>query len=195
MVEVNVPKGYRDKEKIILKGEADQVPDQEPGDVVLVLQEEEHEVFDRSGDDLSAMIEVTLAEALCGLDRVVIKHLDGRGLRLDHQKPKGGILRPMQTIKVPGEGMPIKHSDRKGDLYLTVQIVFPEDDSLQDEKVTTTLRQLLPGSPPEISADSITKVEYDEHANMEEFLDSFDEDDWDDEGSHDDDDQPQCRQQ
>ena len=126
-------------------------------------------MFKRSGADLTANIEVTLSEALCGFSRTVIKHLDGRGLHMDHQKPLGGVLRPMQVIKVSNEGMPIKKSDQKGNLYLIVDIKFPEDDWLQDEKVTSKLQELLPKPEPLIKADTVDEVEYDAEADIEEF--------------------------
>lgn len=43
-LEVHVDKGMRHGQKITFSGEADQAPNTEPGDIVLVLQEKEHEV-------------------------------------------------------------------------------------------------------------------------------------------------------
>lgn len=44
VLEVHVDKGMRHGQKITFTGEADQAPGMEPGDIVLVLQEKEHEV-------------------------------------------------------------------------------------------------------------------------------------------------------
>ena len=44
LLEVHVDKGMRHGQKITFSGEADQAPGVEPGDIVLVLQEKEHEV-------------------------------------------------------------------------------------------------------------------------------------------------------
>lgn len=43
-LEVHVDKGMRHGQKITFSGEADQSPNTEPGDIILVLQEKEHEV-------------------------------------------------------------------------------------------------------------------------------------------------------
>jgi len=153
----------------VLSGEADQLPDQQPGDIVFTLVQSEHPIFKREGSDLAAKIEVTLAEALCGFSRVVIKHLDGRGLLISHQKPEGSVLRPGQVIKVVGEGMPYKKSDLKGDLYLTVDIRFPDDEWLRDEKVTSQLQKLLPPPRKPIHAETVDEVEHDDTAKMEGF--------------------------
>lgn len=52
LLEVHVDKGMRHGQKITFSGEADQAPGVEPGDIVLVLQEKEHEV-----PNLSALFE------------------------------------------------------------------------------------------------------------------------------------------
>lgn len=44
LLEVHVDKGMKHGQKITFSGEADQAPGIEPGDIVLVLQEKEHEV-------------------------------------------------------------------------------------------------------------------------------------------------------
>jgi DnaJ family protein A protein 2 len=165
-LEIYIPRGSMEGERIVLEGEADQNPDQIPGDIVFVLVEEEHETFSRLGDDLSTKLHVTLAEALSGFSRVVVKHLDGRGIHIDH--PRGKILRPGQVLKVHGEGMPIKRSDLKGDLYLIVEIEFPKDGWLKDDKDFEALQKLLPSPAPPITADEVDEADYDDEADIEE---------------------------
>ncbi|KAH1289352.1 hypothetical protein KXX11_001256, partial [Aspergillus fumigatus] len=70
MLEIYIPRGAKEGDKIVLEGEADQAPGQEPGDIVFHIVEEEHPVFRRAGADLTANIDVTLAEALTGFSRV-----------------------------------------------------------------------------------------------------------------------------
>ncbi|KAI9851431.1 MAG: hypothetical protein M1830_006900, partial [Pleopsidium flavum] len=168
VLEIYIPRGSKEGDRIVLEGEADQVPDQQPGDIVFVLDEVEHLTFRRAGADLTAPMEITLAESLCGLSRVVIKHLDGRGIHINHLQPKGRVLKPSQVVKVAGEGMPYKKSDTMGDLYLVVQIHFPEDGWLEDS-VIPKLQELLPKPGKPILADTVDEVEYDETASMEDF--------------------------
>lgn len=172
VLEIYIPKGAREGERIVLEGEADQVPDQTPGDIVFTLVEEEHDFFQRAGDDLSAEITVTLAEALTGFSRVVLKHLDGRGIHIEH--PQGKVLQPGQILKVVGEGMPHKKADLKGDLYLIIKIVFPENGWAEDPSVFTTLRTVLPKPDPEadIPATEIDEVEFESDADIEEVSQS-----------------------
>jgi DnaJ family protein A protein 2 len=52
--------------KIRFSGEADEVPGTIPGDVIISVQEKEHDVFKRKGADLVLDIELSLTEALTG---------------------------------------------------------------------------------------------------------------------------------
>jgi DnaJ family protein A protein 2 len=159
----------RNGDRIVLEGEADQIPDVEPGDIIFHLEQTDHEVFQRAGADLAARIEVTLAEALCGFSRVVVKHLDGRGIEITHPKTPGDVLRPDQVLKISGEGMPHKRSETRGDLYLTVEVKFPEDGWALDAAALDKLRAILPGPGPSITAEPVDDVDYDPKANLNEF--------------------------
>lgn len=149
ILELYIPPGSREGETIILAGEADQDPDdQEPGDIIFQLVEQPHATFNRAGADLHAEIDISLSEALTGFNRVLLTHLDGRGLQLNIQQPKGKVLRPDQILKVTGEGMPIKRSDARGDLYLTVSITFPKDGWLDSQAAVDKVRSVLPKPKP-----------------------------------------------
>jgi DnaJ family protein A protein 2 len=158
---------FSEGEKIVLEGEADQIPDRENGDIVFKLIQEEHEVFDRAGSDLRAAIDITLAEALTGFSRVVLKHLDGRGIEITH--PAGKVLSTGQVLKVPGEGMPIKRSDARGDLYLAVNVKFPDESWKPTPEVLAKLQELLPKPDPAIEATTVDEVSYDPNGNMDDF--------------------------
>lgn len=184
----------REGDRIVLEGEADQVPDHTPGDIVFELVETPHKIFRRLGADLTADLDITLAEALCGFSRVVIKHLDGRGLHINH--PHERILRPGHVIKIAGEGMPMKKSELKGDLYLTTRVKFPEDGWPQDGALLTTLQQILPKPAEIIVADTIDEVDYDEAANMDDFGgEAASGEAWEDDDDDNDEGNPQCAQQ
>ncbi|KAJ5760642.1 DnaJ protein [Penicillium odoratum] len=167
MLEIYIAPGAREGEKIVLEGEADQVPGQEPGDIIFRLIQDEHKVFDRAGADLRAQINITLAEALTGFSRVVLTHLDGRGIEITH--PAGSILKPGQVLTVRGEGMPIKRSDSRGDLYLVVNVEFPEQSWKPTPEVLEKLQEVLPKPAAPIEAATVDEVDYDAQGNMEEF--------------------------
>jgi len=169
VLELYIPRGARQGDRITLQGEADQLPDQEPGDIIFTLEEAHHDVFERAGADLRAELKITLVEALTGFNRPVLTHLDGRSIQLNVKQPDGKVLRPGQILKVPGEGMPIKRSDAKGDLYLIVEIEFPEDGWLKDDATVQKIRAILPNPAPEDVPDDVDEVEFEWDADMDEF--------------------------
>ncbi|KAL6850674.1 DnaJ-like protein xdj1 [Amphichorda felina] len=164
-LEIYIPRGSMQGERIILEGEADQYPDQIPGDIIFTLVEEPHDVFTRLGYDLSAELKVSLSEALAGFSRTVLKHLDGRGIAIN--RPRGKVLRPGDCLKVEGEGMPKKRGEAKGDLYLLVDIEFPEDGWLKDDAAYESLKKMLPPPPAPIQADEVDEVDYEDDADIE----------------------------
>lgn len=170
VLELYIPPGSRGGDKIVLSGEADQIPGQEPGDLIFVLEETKHDIFSRSGPDLKADIHVSLAEALTGFDRVVIKHLDGRGIQLAVRQPRGKVLRPGQVLRIAGEGMPIKKSSSRGDLYLIVEVEFPKDGWIKDKQMIQKLRNVLPSREDDgVKAEIVDEVNFD----ILDSLDSF----------------------
>lgn len=78
----------KDGQKITFHEEGDQVPGLEPGDIIIVLDQKEHPVFRRSGDDLIVRREISLADALCGC-RQVIRTLDNRTLLVSSPPGEG----------------------------------------------------------------------------------------------------------
>lgn len=77
----NLDAGMKDGQNIRFTGEGDQEPGIESGDVIIVLDEKEHNVFKRKDNDLFMDMDLELVEALCGF-RKTIRTLDDRTLVL-----------------------------------------------------------------------------------------------------------------
>lgn len=106
--------------------------------MVFVVEEKPHETFKRDGDDLIVEVKVPLVDALSGPTPPAtftrtLTTLDGRNIKYDLPYPStrlgGAPLKPGQTIKIPGEGMPISRkgaAKKKGDLLIKVNVTFPD---------------------------------------------------------------------
>lgn len=179
VLELYIPRGSREGDRIVLEQEADQLPDQEPGDVVFVLSQKHHDKFGRNGSSLITEIEITLLEALTGINRVVVTHLDGRGIVLNTILPNGQtrIIKPGSLLRVRGEGMPKKKSDERGDLFMAVTITFPDDKWMQDaanlERLKAALPKPSPTSPTE-APEVVDEVDFVD-AELDEFENGDDE--------------------
>eukprot|EP00835_Amoeboradix_gromovi_P005386 NODE_501_length_7561_cov_0.489547.p3 type:complete len:306 gc:universal NODE_501_length_7561_cov_0.489547:7033-6116(-) len=79
ILEVHVERGMAHEETIRFAGEGDQEPDVIPGDVVIILDVQPHDRFQRKGNHLTVTCQVPLSTALCG-GSILLKHLDNRTL-------------------------------------------------------------------------------------------------------------------
>lgn len=88
-----------------------------------------HDSFERSGNDLLTTVKITLSEALLGFSRILVTHMDGRGIRVSSLP--GKIIRPNDTIILRGEGMPVfKQPDEKGDMFVVFDVEMPTEQWL-----------------------------------------------------------------
>ncbi|XP_054165410.1 dnaJ homolog subfamily A member 2-like [Oppia nitens] len=133
ILEVNVDKGMQNEQKITFRGEGDQQPDVETGDVIIILQQKPNDKFQRNGNDLFLPLTISLTEALCGFV-YVLKHLDGRNIII-RSKP-GEVLIPGSVKGIRGEGMPIyRNPFEKGNLYIKFNIEFPKNHFIDEDKL------------------------------------------------------------
>lgn len=79
------------------------MPDAEPGDVIVQIKLKPHKTFHRKGADLVIEKEITLFEALTGVD-FVITHLDDRKVRIKNNP--GDVIKPDDVKIVEHQGMP-----------------------------------------------------------------------------------------
>ncbi|RZF34682.1 hypothetical protein LSTR_LSTR002764 [Laodelphax striatellus] len=144
ILNVKIDKGMADGQKIYFRGEGHQQPDMIPGDVILVLKLKPHDRFQRSDNDLYMTQKITFTDALCGFS-LVVKHLDGRDLLINH--PAGSIIKPGDIKGIRGEGMPVyRNPFEKGNLYIKFDVEFPANHSISEENLKI-LESLLPARP------------------------------------------------
>lgn len=74
----------KDGQRITFQGEGDQEPGLEPGDVIIVLDQKDHDVFQRQDNHLVMKMKIKLVEALCGFKKT-IHTLDNRTLIISTQ--------------------------------------------------------------------------------------------------------------
>ncbi|CAG8736026.1 8707_t:CDS:2, partial [Acaulospora morrowiae] len=147
VLEVHIEKGMKNGQAITFYGEADQAPGIEPGDVVIYLEEKQHDRFIRKGDDLVYTAKIDLVTSLAG-GIFHIEHLDNRVLEV-------------KIKAIPSQGMPSHRHHTFGTLYIKFDIEFPERNWTDDVSKLDLLKEILPSSiknesPP---IDQIEQVE------------------------------------
>lgn len=73
----------------------------------------------------------------------MLKHLDGRGLRVKHDP--GMVIKPGSYKRIANEGMPTyRRPEDRGDLIIQFQVDFPKEMWTSTENIDM-IRNLLPG--------------------------------------------------
>jgi molecular chaperone DnaJ len=123
-IQARIPAGVADGQRIKLKGKG--VPGERggpPGDLYVRVHVTPHQVFGRSGHNLTVTVPLTFTEAALGADIKVPSH---RGMPVNLRIPAG--TPNGRTFRVRGKG--VRRPDGTyGDLLATVDVRVPQDVS------------------------------------------------------------------
>ncbi|KAG7516267.1 dnaJ-like subfamily B member 13 [Solea senegalensis] len=122
ILSVDVKPGLKEGTRIIFSKEGDQGPNNIPADIVFIVRQKSHPLFERQDNDLIYKAHICLEMALSGFS-VDVETLDGRILTI----PINDIVHPTYRKVVSGEGMPSScEPSQRGNLVITFDIHFPE---------------------------------------------------------------------
>jgi len=118
-ITVRVPAGVRDGAKLRIAGKGTPGTRGGPaGDLFVTVRVGAHELFGRSGDDLTLTLPITFDEAALGTT-VRVPTLNGSvGVKIAPGTPSG------RTLRVRGRGVAKKNT--AGDLLVTVEVAVPQ---------------------------------------------------------------------
>ncbi|HJZ40043.1 MAG TPA: molecular chaperone DnaJ [Bacteroidales bacterium] len=103
------------------------------GDLLVIIEEEEHPELIREGNDLLYNLYVTFAQASLGA-QVEIPTLDGKvKIKIEPGTQPGKILR------LRGKGLPEVNSYGKGDLLVSINVWIPKSLSREERKILEKL--------------------------------------------------------
>jgi len=197
---VTIDAGTKDGKRVVFRGESNEVPGCQTGDVVFVVKEKSHPIFKREGVHLFMEKDVPLVNALTGFS-FIVAHVDGKR-KLLVTSEEGNVIKPGDAKEITGEGMPVPTRPYEhGNLYVKFNVVFP--DKLNKTQ-TASLRKSLPGietveTPPgsefeevqlrPVNPDNMRQDAYAAHGN------AYDDDDEAGDGRHGSAQHVQCAQQ
>lgn len=142
-INVRIPAGVRDGQRIRLKGRGAPGERGGPGgDLFVLVHVGAHRLFGRSGDNLTLTVPVTFAEAALGSD-VRVPTLGGSPVTL---KLAAGTSNG-RTLRVRGRGVTRKDGS-KGDLLVTVDVVVPSRLGGKAREAVEALRDATAGEDP-----------------------------------------------
>jgi DnaJ-class molecular chaperone len=132
-VEVKIPAGVTEGQRIRLAGEGTAAPNGKRGDLYLLVRLKPHPVFQREGQDLTVDVPVPYTVAALG-GEISVPTLNGKRIL-----PVPAGVQSGQRIRVSGQGLPGRSGKASGDLYARVRVSVPKDLS---EKERGLLREL-----------------------------------------------------
>lgn len=133
-IEINVPAGVATGNYIPLEAEGNEgLRGGRPGDLIVVVEEVAHEVFERRGDDVLMVLPVSFPAAALGAS-IEIPTLTGKAkINIAPGTQSGKILR------MRGKGIPHLHGAGIGDQLVQIQVYVPTSLSSVEKKLITDL--------------------------------------------------------
>ncbi len=110
--------------------------DGKPGDLLVIVRTEHDPRFERSGADLWHSKTIGLTDAVLGAE-IGISTLEGR---ITVSVPAG--TQPDAVLRLGGKGLPHFGEERRGDIYLRMNIHIPEHLNDEEQRLYKQLRKL-----------------------------------------------------
>jgi molecular chaperone DnaJ len=132
-VEVEVPRGIQDGQRVKMDGEGAVGERGRPsGDLLIEFEVEDHDEFERDGEDLYSSLSLSFPQAVFG-DTVEVPTIAGAE---EIEIPPG--TQPGERFRIRNAGMPrLSRTGRvhgQGDLYVVAQVVTPDPDELSEDQ-------------------------------------------------------------
>ncbi len=137
VITINMPAGVADGMQLSMNGKGNAAPrGGVNGDLLIVVEEEEHETLKRDGHNLFYECYVNFADAALGIS-VEVPTVDGKAkIKVDPGTQSGKVLR------LKGKGLPdVNYAHHKGDLLVNINVWTPQSLSTEEKKVMEDLRK------------------------------------------------------
>ena len=116
-----IEQGSKNDDKKVMKGQGHQLPGEERGDIICILKEDKHHLFERIDNDLVYHHDITYGDAITGVD-VYIETINNDKIYY-HEK---NIVEQDSYVVLKNKGMPFFSNPLMfGNLYVVYNIIYP----------------------------------------------------------------------
>lgn len=142
VISVNIPPGVEDGMQLNMQGKGNDAPGGGiPGDLIIAIEEIEHEHLIRNGNDLHYDLNISFPDAALGTT-VEIPLVDGKAkIKIDPGTQSGKLLR------LRNKGVPEINGYGKGDLIVNIQVWTPQKLSKEEKSILQKLKESEHFSP------------------------------------------------
>ncbi|WP_298579997.1 molecular chaperone DnaJ [uncultured Olegusella sp.] len=150
-VDIDIPAGVHSGQtlKVEAKGEAG-VRGDKPGNLVVAIEVLEDDRFERQGDDLYCELQIDALEAMVGCARDIDGILEGETVHITVP----AACQFGQQVRVKHQGMPRRGGKARGDLFVVVRVVVPDNLNYQQKNA---IRDLIKQRETKTSSHMKTK--------------------------------------
>jgi len=122
-VEIDIPKGVQSGYQIVIEGFGEQPVRQNeiPGDIIININVQGHNLFERRDADLLFNSSITFSESVLG-KVITIPHFGG-DINIDTSRFT--IIQPEKKYIIEGKGLPVFKGSHSGNLILQFNIKYP----------------------------------------------------------------------
>ena len=136
-LDVDIPAGINHGQTVILRGAGNHGSNGGPsGDLLVTVSIMKHSIFTRDGYDVHITFPVTFIQATLGAE-VEVPVLDPVKKytlgKMNYKIPEG--TQPGTVIRVRDKGIPVVHSNSRGDLLITVQVEVPKNLNKEQKEI------------------------------------------------------------
>lgn len=155
-VKVKIPSGVGKGNYLTLRGQGNAGLRGGPaGDLIVVIDEIEHEYFERKGDDIYYDMQISISDAVLGTE-VEVPTLKGRAkLRVEPGTQPGKLLRMRE------KGIQSLNSSNLGDQFVRVNVYIPDTITKEERAALDVLKNsdnFDPSKKHEISKGFFTRI-------------------------------------
>ena len=136
-IKIKVPAGVEEGNYMTLNGQGNEDVSGNPGDLIVMFEEEEHPYFVRDGEHVILEVNISYPTAVLG-GKVEIPTVEGKaGLKI----PVG--IQSGQVLRMKGKGFPRMRTKSNGDQLVKIQINTPKKLSREAKKSIESLENTL----------------------------------------------------
>lgn len=136
VIEIDIPAGVEEGMQLSVTGKGNAGPfNGIPGDLIVVIEEQEHEELRREGDHLHYEAFVNFVDAVLG-ESIEVPTIRGKvKIRVEPGTQSGRVLR------LKGKGLPVLQGYGHGDLFVHINVWTPKKVSKEERELLEKLRE------------------------------------------------------
>lgn len=136
VIEIDIPAGVEEGMQLSVSGKGNAGPfNGIPGDLIVVIEEQEHEDLRRESEHLHYDAYVNFVDAVLG-ESIEVPSVSGKlKIKVDPGTQSGKVLR------LKGKGLPILQGYGHGDLFIHINVWTPKKVSKEEKEILEKLRE------------------------------------------------------